>query len=60
MDEIDEGLKHLFYAFLKASLKTQAVASRQLVEGPWDLLFRRKRIVALMTVLLRQLDDPVI
>lgn len=51
MDEIDEGLKHLFYAFLKASPETQAVASRLLVEGPWDLLSRRKRIVALMTVL---------
>ena len=34
MDEIDEGLKHLFYAFLKASPETQAVASRLLVEGP--------------------------
>jgi hypothetical protein len=60
MDEIDEGLKQLFYAFLKASPKTQAITSRQLAEGPWDLLPRRKRIVALMTVLLRQLDDPVI
>ncbi len=58
MDEIDESLKQLFYAFLKTSPKTQAVASSRL-DGPWDLLPRRKRIVALMTVLLRQLDDPV-
>jgi hypothetical protein len=56
VDEIDEALKHLFLALLNASPKMSADIRRQL-EKPWELMSRRRRIISLMTVLLRQLDE---
>ena len=57
MDEIDEALKQLFMALLKANPKTEQFAWAQAAGGPWDQLPRRKRIVSIMTLLLRLLDD---
>ena len=56
MDEVDQALKQLFYALLKASPKSEAITLRQL-DGAWEVMGRRRRIVAIMTSLLHQLED---
>ena len=59
MDEVDQALKQLFLALMKANPKTEAFAWREAAGGPWDALPRRKRIVSIMTVLLRLLDESI-
>lgn len=55
MDDVDEALGRLFYALLKADPKSQGITWRQINE-PWEQMPRRKRIIAIITVLLNQLD----
>ncbi len=56
MDDIDRALEQLFYALLKAGPGSQAVTWRQ-ITAPWQQMSRRKRLIAVMTVLLTRLDE---
>lgn len=55
-DDVDAALANLFYALLKAGPHSEAIAYQQL-KGPWEQMSRRKRTVAVITILLRGLDD---
>ncbi len=54
MDNIDAALEQLFYALLTAGPRSQAVALRKL-SAPWQSMPRRKRIAAIVTMLVDRL-----
>lgn len=56
MDDVDRALEQLFYALLKAGPGSQAIAWRQMA-APWQQMSQRKRIIAIMTILLTRLDE---
>lgn len=56
MDEIDRALEQLFHALLTAGPRSQALAWNRL-SGPWQQMARRKRIAAIVTLLVDQLAN---